>query len=164
MMPETDCFVDMLEPETLRRYIDYVVSKYPNVSGIDFYEMGHLEPEQLTHLLHVLDSVLQNYSGIKSVGFYKETDRTEAGNFQNHHVGNPSSAGYTIQQIESFTHIGANGGVIYLPTKEKEFIPQVSGELMYKKNLLLIRAGVQLPLIDMEYNLVPYLKLTYLLD
>jgi len=62
------------------------------------------------------------------------------------------------------THIGANGGVIYLPTKEKEFIPQVSGELMYKKNLLLIRAGVQLPLSDMEYNLVPYLKLTYLLD
>jgi hypothetical protein len=61
-------------------------------------------------------------------------------------------------------YTGANAGVIYLPSEEENFIPQIAGELLYIKNSILIRGGVQLPLTEMEYKLIPFLKLTYLLN
>ena len=61
-------------------------------------------------------------------------------------------------------YVGANSGVIYLPTEKEDFIPQVSAKLMYKKNLILISGGIQFPLDQMEYKQIPFLELTYLLD
>ncbi|MBC8265599.1 MAG: glucosaminidase domain-containing protein [Flavobacteriales bacterium] len=77
--------------------------------------------------------------------------------------------GYNYQLLSNF-YSGANAGIIYLPTKEKAIVPQLSAELMYKKatknkrfNSVLIRGGVQLPLAEMDYEFVPYLRVTYLL-
>jgi len=62
-------------------------------------------------------------------------------------------------------YTGVNSGVIYLPTKEKDLIPQASGELIYKNNFILIRGGVQFPLDEIGgCQLIPFLKLTYLID
>ncbi len=66
-------------------------------------------------------------------------------------------------ELLSKCYAGTNAGIIYLPT-EKDFIPQIAGELIYKNKAILIRAGVQFPLETMDYKLIPFLKLTYLLD
>jgi len=81
-----------------------------------------------------------------------------------------ANAGYHYELFNKF-YTGANAGVIYLPTKEKQFVPQISAELMYKNssknkryNSVLIRGGVQLPLDKMDYKLIPYLSLSYLIN
>jgi hypothetical protein len=81
-----------------------------------------------------------------------------------------TNIGYHYELFNKF-YTGANSGFIYLPTKENEFVPQISAELMYRNysknkrfNSVLIRGGVQLPLIEMEYNIIPYFSLTYLLN
>jgi hypothetical protein len=81
-----------------------------------------------------------------------------------------ANAGWHYEVFNKF-YTGANAGIIYLPTKGKAFIPQVSAELMYKKssknkryNSILIRGGVQLPLTEMDYKIIPYLSLSYLLN
>ena len=66
-------------------------------------------------------------------------------------------------ELLSKCYAGTNAGIIYLPT-EKDFIPQIAGELIYKNKAILIRAGVQFPLETMDYKLIPFLKLTYLLN
>ena len=66
-------------------------------------------------------------------------------------------------ELFSKCYAGTNAGIIYLPT-EKDFIAQIAGELIYKNKAILIRAGVQFPLETMDYKLIPFLKLTYLLD
>ena len=66
-------------------------------------------------------------------------------------------------ELLSKCYAGTNAGIIYLPT-EKDFIPQIAGELIYKNNAILIRVGVQFPLQKMGYKLIPFLKLTYLLN
>jgi len=78
--------------------------------------------------------------------------------------------GYHYELFNKF-YTGVNSGVIYLPTKEKQFVPQISAELMYRNssknkryNLVLIRGGVQLPLDKIDYKLIPYLSLSYLLN
>ena len=65
---------------------------------------------------------------------------------------------------------GVNAGIIYLPTKEDAFVPQLSAEVIYKRsnkrdtyNSVLFRVGVQSPLAEMDYKFIPYLRLTYLL-
>jgi hypothetical protein len=93
-----------------------------------------------------------------------------------------ASVGYNYELINNF-YTGVNAGVIYLPTKEKAFVPQISVELMYRKlsksntyNSVLISGGMQFPLaaIDdkfipylslakMDYKFIPYLSFTYLL-
>ena len=57
------------------------------------------------------------------------------------------------------------------PPKQKVFVPQISAELMYRKsirnkryNSFLIRGGVQLPLAKIDYKLIPYLSLSYLIN
>tara|TARA_B100000767_G_scaffold207784_1_gene194667 strand:+ start:816 stop:1688 length:873 start_codon:yes stop_codon:yes gene_type:complete len=78
--------------------------------------------------------------------------------------------GYQYELFRNF-YAGANSGVIYLPTKEKKFVPQISAEFMYRKsckskryNSVLIRGGVQLPLDKMNYKLIPYLSLSYFIN
>ena len=66
-------------------------------------------------------------------------------------------------ELLSKCYAGTNAGIIYLPT-EKDFIPQIAGELIYKNKAILIRGGVQFPLQKMDYKLIPFLKLTYLLN
>jgi len=84
-------------------------------------------------------------------------------------VFSSASMGYHYELLKKL-YSGANAGVIYLPTKENEFVPQLSVELMYKKlskrntyNSVLISGGVQFPLAKMDYKFIPYLRLTYLL-
>ena len=67
-------------------------------------------------------------------------------------------------ELLSKCYAGTNAGIIYLPTKEQDFIAQIAGELIYKNKAILIRAGVQFPLETMDYKLIPFLKLTYLLN
>ena len=81
-----------------------------------------------------------------------------------------ANIGYHYELFNKF-YIGANAGIIYLPTEGEDAISQLSAELMYKKssknkhfNSLLIRGGVQLPLIEMDYKVIPYLSLSYLIN
>jgi len=81
-----------------------------------------------------------------------------------------ANIGYHYELFNKF-YAGANSGVIYLPAKEKQFVPQISAELMYinssknkRYNSVLIRGGVQLPLDKMDYKLIPYLSLSYLIN
>ena len=81
-----------------------------------------------------------------------------------------ANIGYHYELFNKF-YTGANAGIIYLPTEDKDVIPQLSAELMYKKssknkhfNSVLIRGGVQLPLIEMDYKVIPYLSLSYLIN
>ena len=79
-----------------------------------------------------------------------------------------ASIGYHYELLDNF-YTGANAGIIYLPTKEETIITQIAAELMYKKsskkqqyNSVLIRGGVQLPLMEIDYQFISYLRLTYL--
>jgi hypothetical protein len=81
-----------------------------------------------------------------------------------------ANLGYHYELLNKF-YTGANAGIIYLPAKEKQFVPQISAELMYRNssknkryNSVLIRGGVQLPLIEMDYKVIPYLSLSYLIN
>jgi hypothetical protein len=81
-----------------------------------------------------------------------------------------ANIGYHYELFNKF-YTGANAGIIYLPTEGKDVIPQLSAELMYKKssknkhfNSVLIRGGVQLPLIEIDYKVIPYLSLSYLIN
>ena len=75
-----------------------------------------------------------------------------------------ASIGYHYELLGNF-YTGVDAGLIYFPaSKSKNFIPQVAGELIYKRNSFLIRAGLQLPLNKIEYKFIPFIKLTYLLS
>ncbi len=81
-----------------------------------------------------------------------------------------ASFGYNYELFNKF-YAGANTGVLYFPTKEEDFIPQVSAELMYRKssknkryNSVLIRGGMQYPLTKMDYKFIPYISISYLLN
>ncbi len=69
---------------------------------------------------------------------------------------------YSYELLNKF-YTGVNAGIIYLPTKEEDIVPQISAELMYRKNTVLIRGGVQIPISKMEYPFIPYFRMTYLL-
>ncbi len=79
------------------------------------------------------------------------------------YIFSESNIGYYYQLLNKF-YLGLNSGAIYLPSQEKDFIPQIAGELLYKKRLVLIRGGVQFPFNKLEYQLIPFLKLTYLVN
>ena len=81
-----------------------------------------------------------------------------------------SNIGCYYELLNKF-YSGANLGVIYFPTEEKVFVPQISAELMFRKssrnkryNSFLIRGWVQLPLEKVDYKLIPYLSLSYLIN
>ena len=79
--------------------------------------------------------------------------------------------GYNYKLFNDF-YAGGNTGIIYLPSEEKSIVPQISTELMYKREkqkTVLIRGGVQLPLAEMnlykrEVSFAIYIRLTYLID
>ena len=67
------------------------------------------------------------------------------------------------QELLNKLYVGINTGIIYLPSKQKDIIPQIAGELSYKKQRALIRIGAQIPLDDLKYKIIPFLKFTYLI-
>ena len=81
-----------------------------------------------------------------------------------------ANLGYHYELFNKF-YTGTNAGFIYLPTEDTDVIPQLSAELMYRNssknkhyNSVLIRGGVQFPLIEMDYKVIPYLSLSYLIN
>ena len=81
-----------------------------------------------------------------------------------------ASAGYNYELLNKF-YAGANSGIIYFPSKDLRMIPHLSAEIMYKRDkqkTILIRGGVQIPLLEILDNknikAIPYLKLTYLIN
>jgi len=78
-------------------------------------------------------------------------------------VFSEANIGYNYNIYKSI-NIGSNSGIIYRPAKDESLVPQLSTELSYRKNTILIRVGVQLPIYKMEYMQIPYFKLTYLMD
>ena len=81
-----------------------------------------------------------------------------------------ANIGYCYKLFNRF-YAGANSGIIYLPVNENAFIPQISAELVYRNysknkryNSVLLRGGVQLPLDKMDYKLIPYISLSYLIN
>lgn len=73
-----------------------------------------------------------------------------------------TNLGYHYEFLNKF-YTGSNTGIIYLPIQENKIIPQVAGELIYKNNLVLIRAGAQFPLNNSKYKTIPFFKITYLI-
>ena len=86
-------------------------------------------------------------------------------------VFSEASIGYNHEILNMF-YAGVNAGILYVPIDEPIVIPHISSELMYKREKrkkLLIRGGVQIPLSEMHlfdesFNVIPYFKLTYLLN
>ena len=82
-----------------------------------------------------------------------------------------ASIGYHYNLINKF-YVGAKGGGIYIPTEEVSIKPYLSPEFMIKREKnksVLIRGGVQFPLVETQWfskevKLLPYLTFTYLLD
>ncbi|MBC8510301.1 MAG: glucosaminidase domain-containing protein [Cryomorphaceae bacterium] len=129
------------------------------------YDKGEQSDKQLyfahTYGLPYLTGLGAFYFSNKSV-FFTEVNTS--------FVFSGANLGYHYELFNKF-YIGANAGVIYLPTEDTDIIPQLSAELMYKKssenkryNSVLIRGGVQLPLDKMDYKLIPYLSLSYLIN
>jgi len=74
---------------------------------------------------------------------------------------------------ELFNNIyaGFNSGFIYLPAKKQDFIHEISINLSYKitnnekrYDMLIIETGVQIPLYDIGYRVIPSLCLNYLFN
>ncbi|MAW20980.1 MAG: hypothetical protein CMD16_01120 [Flavobacteriales bacterium] len=78
--------------------------------------------------------------------------------------------GYNFELLSGL-YAGANSGIIYLPSEELDVIPHIAAEITYKrekKKRMLIRLGGQVPLLDIpnykQFKVIPFLRLTYLLD
>ena len=82
-----------------------------------------------------------------------------------------ASFGYNYELLHRI-YAGVNTGIIYLPSEEPTIIPHLSSEIMYKREkqeIVLIRGGVQIPLLEMHlfysrFYLIPYFRLTYLIN
>ena len=82
-----------------------------------------------------------------------------------------ASFGYNYELLHRI-YAGVNTGIMYLPSEELTIIPHLSSEIMYKREkqaIVLIRGGVQIPLLEMHlfysrFYLIPYFRLTYLIN
>lgn len=70
--------------------------------------------------------------------------------------------GYNHNLFSNFS-LGSNMGVIYLPNNNKKIYPQLSLEINYKNKPFLFRVGTQFVLSEMNYEFIPYLRVTYFL-
>lgn len=59
-------------------------------------------------------------------------------------------------------YAGGGLGVLYLPTEDKKFYPHLQSELIYKYKSLLLRVGAQFIYGDLQYNIAPLFRITYL--
>ena len=136
---------------------------------IEKYELYHYDkidqPNQKLYFAHTYG--LPYLTGLGAFYFKKRSVMFSEVNTS--FVFSGASIGYHYELLNKF-YVGANSGMIYFPTKEREFIPQISAELMFRKlsknklyNSVLIRGGVQLPLEKIDYKLIPYVSLSYLI-
>tara|TARA_B100001248_G_C27397948_1_gene467152 strand:+ start:2518 stop:3360 length:843 start_codon:yes stop_codon:yes gene_type:complete len=59
-------------------------------------------------------------------------------------------------------YAGGGLGVLYLPTEDKKIYPHLQSELIYKYKSLLLRVGTQFFYGDLQYNIAPLFRITYL--
>ena len=78
-------------------------------------------------------------------------------------VFSESSVGYSHELFQKI-YLGTRVGAFYLPTQEQDVIYQIGAEMFYRKNSILIRGGVQMPLDDIGYKLIPFLRFSYLIN
>ena len=60
--------------------------------------------------------------------------------------------------------LGFDVGFIYLPNRNNTFPPYIASEIIYKHQNLLIRVGTQVPLTEIDYKFIPFIKFTYLFN
>ena len=144
--------------------------KYPSllIDLIEKYDLSRFDKSsaQQKNFYFVHSYGLPYLSGIGAYYFNKKSLYFTEVNTS--FVFSDANLGYHYELLDNF-YTGANAGIIYLPTKEETIITQIAVELMYKKsskkqqyNSVLIRGGVQLPLMEIDYQFIPYLRLTYL--
>ena len=144
--------------------------KYPSllIDLIEKYDLSRFDKSsaQQKNFYFAHSYGLPYFSGIGAYYFNKKSLYFTEVNTS--FVFSDANLGYHYELLDNF-YTGANAGIIYLPTKEETIITQIAVELMYKKsskkqqyNSVLIRGGVQLPLMEIDYQFIPYLRLTYL--
>ena len=144
--------------------------KYPSllIDLIEKYDLSRFDKEERVNNLCFSHSYSFPYF-IGLGGYYFNKKSLYFTEINTSFVFSSASVGCHYELLNKF-YAGGNAGVIYLPTKELSIVPQFSAELMYKKSSksntyksVLIRVGVQFPLAKMDYEFIPYLRLTYLL-
>ena len=70
--------------------------------------------------------------------------------------------GYNHNLFSNFS-LGSNMGVIYLPNDNKKIYPQLSLEINYINKPFLFRVGTQFVMSEINYEFIPYLRVTYFL-
>ena len=149
--------------------------KYPTllIDLIEEYDLSRLDKEteeEKERQLYFANSYGFPYlTGIGAYYFNKESLYFTEINTS--FVFSEASIGYNHEILNMF-YAGVNAGILYVPIDEPTVIPHISSELMYKREKrkkLLIRGGVQIPLSEMHlfyesFNIIPYFKLTYLLN
>ena len=70
--------------------------------------------------------------------------------------------GYNHNLFSNFS-LGSNMGMIYLPNDNKKIYPQLSLEINYINKPFLFRVGTQFVMSEMNYEFIPYLRVTYFL-
>mgnify|MGYP006137447237 CR=1 FL=1 len=139
--------------------------QYPEllISLIDKYDLSKFDKDRLKKrgLYFAHSYGLPYLTGVGAYLFNKGSIYSTEINTS--YIFSEVNIGYHYQFLQKL-YLGANAGIIYLPTEENDIIPQIAGELSYKKNVIMVRAGVQFPFNKLEYSLIPFLKLTYLLN
>ena len=96
-------------------------------------------------------------------GYYLNNKVMYSSEINTSFVFSETNIGYYYEFFNKF-YIGGNIGVIYFPNEDDCFVPRVSSQLIYKKEFILIRSGIQIPLKQIDYNIIPFVQLTYLID
>ena len=148
--------------------------KYPTllIDLIDGYDLSRFdkETEDKERQLYFANSYgLPYLTGIGAYYFNKESLYFMEVNTS--FVFSEASVGYD-HEILNMLYAGVNAGILYVPINKTTVIPHISSELMYKREKqkrILIRGGVQIALSDIHlfsksFNIIPYFKLTYLLN
>jgi len=147
--------------------------KYPTllIDLIEKYDLSRFdkETEEERQLYFANSYGLPYLTGIGAYYFNKESLYFMEVNTS--FVFSEASVGYNNEILNMF-YAGVNAGILYVPIDEPTVIPHISSEIMYKtekQKKLLIRGGVQIPLSDIHllsesFNIIPYFKLTYLLN
>jgi len=147
--------------------------KYPTllIDLIEKYDLSRFdkETEEERQIYFANSYGLPYLTGIGAYYFNKESMYFIEVNTS--FVFSEASVGYNHEVLNMF-YAGVNAGILYVPIEEPTIIPHISSELMYKREKqkkLLIRGGVQISLSDIHllseiFNIIPYFKLTYLLN
>tara|TARA_X000000368_G_C23026234_1_gene710300 strand:+ start:346 stop:1221 length:876 start_codon:yes stop_codon:yes gene_type:complete len=147
--------------------------KYPTllIDLIEKYDLSRFDKETETERqLYFANSYgLPYLTGIG--GYYFKKESLYFMEVNTSFVFSEASVGYD-HEILNMLYAGVNTGIFYVPFNKPSVIPHISSELMHKREkqkIILIRGGVQITLSDIHlftesFNILPYFKLTYLLN